>query len=334
MTSNELLENHIEMVPSLNELVSGAIMNNEPLIIVEGCDDVSYYNEIANQLEKRVNVKAVETIKEFIGKSGCVHVIKAIERVENVIGQTLDRHTAEKYILGIIDGDVREYRNDHISDSSLFLVLKVYSIESHFDIDEMLIQFIKNHTYVDNRLLENNRDEILNYVKQSVAENYRKLWYISLEALKCACDKNYNESLFKYKKDKSDSVIRYFKSDQGKNGNEINQLMEKRSELDEYAREKGISFLHIKKVAKGKWLLEVYIYSIIKKIKELTNACKEGMVKRCPYCLTTQPASSKHCQYRARINFAENNMKSFFYQNVYRCQEVEYIYQRINQLGS
>ena len=79
MTSNELLEEHNEMVPSLNELVSSAIMNNEPLIIVEGYDDVSYYNEIANQLEKIVNVKAVETIKEFIDKSGCDHVIKAIK---------------------------------------------------------------------------------------------------------------------------------------------------------------------------------------------------------------------------------------------------------------
>lgn len=334
MASNKLLEEHREMVPSLNNLVASAIMNNDPLIIVEGCDDVSYYNEIANQLEKRVNVKAVETIKEFINKSGCEYVIAAIERIQSFIGQSLDIHTAEKYILGIIDGDVRGYRNDHIPDSTLFLVLKVYSIESHFDIDEILIQFIKNHTYVDNRLLENNRDEILNYVKQSVTENYKKLWYISLEALKHACEKNYNESLFKYKKDKNDSVIRYFKLNQDINGNKMNQLMEKRSELDEYAREKGISFLDIKKVAKGKWLLEVYIYSIINKIKELTNACKDGIVKKCPYCLTTQPNSSKKCQYRARINFQDNNLKSFFYQNVYRCQEVEYIYQRINQLGS
>ena len=63
---------------------------------------------------------------------------------------------------------------------------------------------------------------MLNYVKQSVAENYQKLWYISLEALKNACDKNYNEKLFKYKED---SVIRYFKLDQDDNRNKMNQLI-------------------------------------------------------------------------------------------------------------
>ena len=181
-----------------------------------------------------------------------------------------------------------------------------------------------------NKLLENNLDKILNYVKLSVAENYQKLWYISLEALKTACDKNYNGSLVRYE---PDSVIRFFKLDQNENRIKMNQLMEKSSELVEFAKDKGISFLDIKKVAKGKWILEVYIYSIIDKIKELTNACKDGIVKRCPYCLTTLPDSSKHCQYRTRINFAENNLKSFFFQNCYRCSEVEYIYQRIEQLG-
>ena len=148
--------------------------------------------------------------------------------------------------------------------------------------------------------------------------------------MKNACDRNYNESLFRYKRE---SVKCYFKLDQDDNRIIMNQLLEKNSELDEFAREKGISIVDIKRIAKGKWLLEVYIYSIINKIKELTNACKDGIVKKCPYCLTTQPDSSKNCQYRARINFQDNNLKSFFYQNVYRCQEVEYIYQRINQLG-
>lgn len=332
MESNELLEEHSEMVPSLNELVSGAIMNEEPLIIVEGYDDVSYYNEIAVQLEKNVNVKAVETIKEFINKSGCEHVIKAIENIETQIaGNALTRSVAEKHILGIIDGDAREYRNVEVPSSTLFLILKVYSVESHFDIDEILIQFIKNHTYVDNKLLENNRVKILNYVRQSVAENYQKLWYISLEALKTACDSTYNRSLVRYK---PDSIIRFFKLAQVENQNIMNQLMEKTFELDEFAKEKGIAISELKKVAKGKWLLEVYIYSIVNRIKELTNACKDGIVKRCPYCLTTQPNGSEHCQYKARINFVENNLKSFFFQNAYRHPEVEYIYQRFEKLGN
>lgn len=333
MASNELLEEHIEMVPSLNELVSGAIMNNEPLIIVEGYDDVSYYNEIAAQLEKNVNVKAVETIREFINKSGCKHVIDAINNIEKQIDvdRTLSRSVAEKYVLGIIDADAREYRNAEIPSSTLFLILKVYSVESHFDVDEILIQFIKNHTYVDNKLLESNKDNVLNYVKQSVEENYHKLWYISLEALKTACDENYNESLFRYK---PDSVIRFFKLNQSENQEIMNQLMEKTSELDQFAREKEIVISDFKQVVKGKWLLEVYIYSVMKKIKELANACKDGKVKRCPYCLTTNQRPSKHCQYRVRINFVENNLKSFFFQNAYRHPEVEYIYQRIEQLGS
>ena len=330
MKNNELLEEHIEMVPSLNDLLSSAIMNNEPLIIVEGYDDVSYYNEIANQLQKRVNVKAVETIREFIDKSGCEHVISAIEKIEMVIGQNLDRHIAEKYILGIIDGDAREYRNAGIISSTLFLVLKVYSVESHFDVNEILIKFIKNHTYIDNKLLENNQSKILSYVKQSIPENYQTLWYISLEALKTACDENYNQSLVRYK---PDSIIRFFKLSQFENQEIMNTLMAKRTELDEFANEKGLSIVDIKKIAKGKWLLEVYIYSIMSKIKNLSIACKEGVVKRCPYCLATQTKSSEHCQYKSRINFVENNLKSFFFQNTFRCPEVEYIYERIEQLG-
>jgi len=291
-----------------------------------GYDDVSYYNEIAKQLGKQVNVKAVETIREYINKSGCTHVINAIDEVEETIRNgDLERGKAEKYVLGIIDEDARRYRNADIPSSNLFLILQVYAVESHFDIDELLIQFIQEHTYIDNKLLEGNN--ILSYVKSSLNKNYQTLWYISLEALKSTCDELYGQSrkLVRYNKD---SIIKFYKDSKIKK-----RLFEEKNGLDDFSDEKGLVIDDIKKIAKGKWFLEVYIYSIIDKIKELSSACHNGVVRKCPYCLTTMPEPSAHCQYKPRINFMENNLKAFFFQNVYRCQEIEYIYQRINQLG-
>lgn len=323
--NNELLEEHYEMVPSLDKLISDAIMYDEPLIIVEGYDDESYYREIANQVGKQVNVKAIETIQEFVNQGGCEKVIDAINQVEEYIGVTLDKCVAESYILGIIDGDARSYQNKNIPSSSLFLILQVYSIECHFDLDVLLKEFIKFHTYVDEKLVDGS---IYNFVKRSLNEDYAKLWYISLEALKTACDLDYKntESLISYK---PDSVKKFYKNEELSH-----KILAKKEILDRFAEERGLTILDIKKIAKGKWLLEVYIYSIIDKIKELHSACKDGIIKRCPFCITSQQRQLEHCQYRTRINFMENNFKSFFFQTVIRCSEVEYIYQRIEQLGS
>lgn len=140
--------------------------------------------------------------------------------------------------------------------------MNVYALECHFDSDELLVEFVRRNTYIDRDLIGN---ELIQYIKKSVADNFRMLWYISLEALKTAC---------------------------------------------------------------------CFIYSIIDNIKKLQDACKNGEIKRCQFCEADSNHQSKNCQYRKRTNFMENDLKAFFYTTSIRNEEVEYIYQRIEQLGS
>lgn len=109
----------------IEETVVAAMMSHEPVIIVEGQDDIKFYSNIASRIQCNVGVQAVETIEGY--SEGCDQVIAAIEAVQELIAADV---RLSKYVLGIIDRDSRHYMNN-IPDMDNMLVLKYYSYESH-----------------------------------------------------------------------------------------------------------------------------------------------------------------------------------------------------------
>jgi hypothetical protein len=110
----------------IDELFIEAIMTEVPCVLVEGIDDIEIYSQLSEQLEVKPEVYAIETVKGFT--VGCEQVIKAINRLDEL---PPCEHAIVDHMLGIIDKDVREFRNQ-LPQSEAILVLKYYSIESHF----------------------------------------------------------------------------------------------------------------------------------------------------------------------------------------------------------
>jgi len=210
-----------------DELLAEAKMSDTIILIVEGNDDISIYEDIILTLtiEKDIEVYASENLEKIsCKKSGCSGVKESLKKIKECSnGIEYDKH-----ILGIIDRDATVYRGDD-NDINGLLVLKYYSIESHFVTKEVIPLIISyftkiSHKSIDPNLKEKLFDEIYNKLKI--------LYYISLEALKKSCQNEYN-ALYQYGEVSTISIK--------KNQHKMNQLTEKKEELDSFAQTFNIS---------------------------------------------------------------------------------------------
>ncbi|MCM0647251.1 DUF4435 domain-containing protein [Clostridium swellfunianum] len=304
---------HENMESTIEELLNEAIMSEVPFIIVEGADDISFYQMLSEHIKKDTEVIAVENIYSY--SEGCDNVIKAIEDIQTILNQ---KESNKNYLLGIVDRDSRFYRNCIPNLTSLF-ILKYYSYESHLANRHGLTSILPAITSVSQKMLDGS---VLEFIEKDLQADYLNLFYFSLEALKFACDKNYR------------SVVRY-KQKPGKifAKDYVNILKEnifkKKTELDTFASEYSISMGDLRYIAKGKWLLHVYADRIYNNIKELSTACKDNKVTQCQYCKV-----GKHdkCLYKIKSNFQLGQIISMLLSE-YDENEVKYIKERISLLA-
>ena len=113
------------MKNDLEETVIAAFMCKQPVILVEGQDDIKFYDNIASLKRLSVGVQAIETIDGY--SEGCEQVCNAMDEVASLIQKD---NRLKKYVVGIIDRDVRQYLNNLPVKENL-LVLKYYSYETH-----------------------------------------------------------------------------------------------------------------------------------------------------------------------------------------------------------
>jgi len=303
------------MKHDIDEVIIAAFISHEPVVIVEGQDDIKFYSNIAVKNECHVNIQAVETIEGYV--EGCEGVINAMEDVQRVVEAD---SRLEKYILGVIDRDARYYMHT-IPELNNLLVLNYYSYESHLVTNKSILKLLGIMTKASRDLLT---DEVADFLKVDFESNLTELYYFSLEALKARCDTEYEACISCG--DKPGGILGH-----GVIERYWNQILPKKDSLDQFADEIGTTRSDVRKIANGKWYLYCWCKYIIQKSKELYQWCGTKLPK-CVYCEIGQ---STKCLWRQESIFQIPNIKSILYsEEIIDLDEVRYITDRMKELAS
>lgn len=293
----------------LDEVLTDAIMSNQPALIVEGKDDIRIYEQLSNIIDKPCTVYPIQSIANYA--AGCTSVISCIERLQAKFDENPNNI---QYVLGIADRDARYYRREIPDNLRGLLILKYYSIESHFITQANLryiLPLITNATYLS--------DSHVMFIENFFCLTYENLYYISLEALKNACIASY-KGLIGYSA--SDGVI--------KNQQLIADLLDKRDSLDQFAEEFNIDQSYLKKIAKGKWLLFAFCDLIIQSLQFIPEECDRNTLPSCSMC--KREIMQEKCRWSMRSGCNRPQVLSLI-TNFFDENEFEYIFDRIEALA-
>ena len=116
----------------IDEVLTQSIMTNMPSVLVEGVDDIGVYDKILNFNSKIAEVIAIETVEGYA--KGCDSVINATVYLEN---KNSAQYNYIDYLVGIIDKDVRDYRNE-LPENPLTEALKIKLMDSIVESMELL----------------------------------------------------------------------------------------------------------------------------------------------------------------------------------------------------
>lgn len=302
-----------DLKKTINTHYTEALMTEIPFILVEGKDDVPFYSRLCDKIGKERKVFPVDAIAEYNGHS-CDDVINAVLKIENA---AKNKEECQRFLLGIIDRDTRFFRGS-LPESNCILVLKYYSFESHLINTNNIKVLLEKNTYMKPEYLEK---ELLDEFLELEDEVFELFYYAGLDAMKNACETEY-QSIVSYDK-KAEEIL--------KNKNIKTKLEQRKNELKEFAEKKKIEYdaESFKKIVKGHWYLWLYADSIKKKMEKLPRRCKNGEIKQCTYCMIKE---WKKCLYNERIKIQINNIENSLITN-YDYSDVGYIWDRIEKLG-
>lgn len=292
-----------------DELLNSAIMNKLPVVIVEGCDDVPIYERLASDMGRDCEVYASENI--LSGKPGCVGVLEHLA----VIRDNSQGMNISPYVLGIIDRDARYYRGEIPHDNAL-LVLEFYSIETHF-VSAEAVRFLVERTTRATSHLTSEADAAI--IFDSIKSELEALRIYSLEALRKACDQNYDACV-----GYNDRIRAVLKS-----GHE-EALREKEADLEAFGAAMGVQngWDGLMVICKGKWLLEIFIDEFKKQVGLLPALCADSLISQCQSCLR---AVHKNCLYKMTANFDVTHLRQMLLQDVGQ-PSLDYIRTRFDAL--
>ncbi len=299
-----------EMEFNLNEIYIQSIMTKTATIIVEGVEDVPVYDAICNRLDKNYDVIAIENIEEY--SEGSDNVIDAMDIVMEM---DHSQHNPNNYIVGVIDKDVRDYRNE-IPKNNLIFMLNQYSVESHFVSSNVLPGVLPRAIKATTNLMENDLDS---FIYGKIQETINQLYLYSLEALKGALDPSYQSCFsysYKYGRIK-DIVIR-------------EKISQKEHELIEFGSEIGVKscIQDLKKISKGKWLLNHFCQTLEAILKKLTDDCANERIIKCQFCINQ---AIEKCQYKLRDGVNHISIREFTLDQV-EISELDYVRERFNNM--
>lgn len=296
----------------IGEVLNTAIMTNTISVIVEGADDIQLYDSIAKSADKTAEIYPVESIEGF--SPGCSSVISAMDEIIS-LPQTRWNH--QKYIIGIIDKDVKDFRNEMPS-NPLILTLCYYSMESHFVGKDILPKLLQLYTKIPNSLIT---DELIDHYFQLLSLDDEDFYLVSLESLRSALDPTYTSD-FSY----SYSEGRIFSS------HDISNVREKKNSLLAFAGTHGLTnnLSDLKKFSKGKWLLHYFCHKALEGLEQLKIKCGTYPVNPCIIC-STQGKSENHCLYKTKDAITTRNIKSSITSNIF-LPEFDYIRDTFKQM--
>ncbi len=303
--------------PRINNLLAKAKITEVPLIVVEGGDDIQFYDRLAKICNKKINVKPVETIDSY--SEGCEEVINLVKDIQDTLA---DDESYLKYFLGIIDKDIRDLRNslpDHLL--GLFS-LNFYSLESHFIskyfIKEILYKITKvNEDLVTSSLIdliyENANNNTVNFLKN-----------VTLDCILNSLDPSYNA---KFSFDQG--IEQLFHNDvlRQEINNMEEELIQESIRLGFY---RNIDLNFLKLYTKGKWLLKLFYINVFDEIGQLPSKCKGKTITQCQYCETNK---DEKCLYGLYMNHQRGSFHNYVLKNFLDKEEVSYICNKINSLN-
>jgi len=271
----------------------------KPYILVEGKDDIAFYENIIESIGKDYVVKPIGRYKN---SSNCIAVIEFMQELNEV--------------LGIIDGDARKQRNELPSENSLLYILQYYSWESYFISQEVVKKSIKN--FLKTRTLLT--DEIIEYLYKEYIEQYlfNELWLCGLKRLRDGkADKECNQdnSINRLDKDEKFSI----------------ELKKLENDLFDFADEKEIKLSHeiLLEITKGKWALDFFVKKYLQLLKKLPSLCKKGEIISCDYC---KEQDFENCLYELNVHYREEYIRASII-NLIDINSLTPIKERLKQLN-
>ncbi len=259
----------------------------KPYILVEGKDDIAFYENIVESIGRDYVVKPIGRYKN---SSNCMAVIEFMQELDKVL--TKEEH--RQYFLGIIDGDARKQRDDFPEENSLLYILQYYSWESYFVNREVVTKSIKNFLKIRSLLT----DKIIEKIYDEYIEKYLldELWLCALKRLKDGdSDKQCNQD---------NSIDRL-----DKDSNFIKRLKELEDDLSQFAVKNHLSCNHetLLEITKGKWGLNFFVKKYLQALERLPNLCKHGDISTCDYC---EENDIKNCLYKLKAHYKEEHIQA------------------------
>lgn len=246
------------------DYIALAIREQKPFLVVESYDDRQIYTQIAEYIQKNIDILQVSEFDNYT--NGCESVIKLITKIQ----PDFQQNNIAKYVLGIIDRDTRPYitpnERPYNADSDWALVqtlqglfiLKYYSIETYFATSQNITKLLQKITYAT---AKDSNPNIISYLLSNEQIHLPLLFYISIDALKEHClGYEAYKARKSYAEDEQGSAV----TAEGFLSNFSTYLANNQSHLDEFATQKNITFQNRKQVIKGKW----YLYYFSTKIDE------------------------------------------------------------------
>ena len=295
----------------IEELLITGIMEDKAKIIVEGKDDILFYDRIAKMADKSVDIYAVENVNN--GKEGCNAIVELVRNIQNKFQENTEN---EKYLLFIIDRDSRYYRNEIPSGLKGLFVLNKYSIENHFISDENINYLLKLVTSLTDDMITY---DIIEKSKEYYLNELENFYLIGLEALKSACTNNYS-GVVTYRCN-GGYIYNNF-------NNLINRIIIKIDDLKDFENSLNLSILDVKNFVKGKWILHFFCANLINGFKNLSNHCKNNEIAKCQYCST---GKYDKCMYKFESRYSVGHLYDLIQK--YICfNEVKYIIDKFNEM--
>jgi|GEM_PF-489942 len=304
----------------LDVAFTAAIMTKQAMVIVEGKDDWQIYTKLAKLIEVNVQVYQVNEFEDHA--AGCHHVIACLESLQPTLA---GREDYIKLVLGIIDRDVRPFRNELPTHLKGLFVTKYYSIETYFATRQNLSELISNVTSMESSYIN---DSILDFVEALFNQSLVDLYYISLEALKHACVLGYSAVVGYSDKggEVFKEVIKYLLGD-GKNYT-LSQIEPKKSELDIFASGFGLGVKDLKYITKGKWYLYFFVYCGLQQFRQLSQRCQNAKI-----CRSCKVGNHQDCLFKLK---RKNPQPEELYERILNfidLQECEDIVQAFRKLS-
>ena len=175
--------------PTFKSFVTLAINKRKKYIIVEGIDDIKFYENIAMSISlENFKVKFIGHLANYPKLGNCDKVIEYMKEISSLP----INEDKKKFILGIIDGDAKKYKNSISNRNDLLYILQYYSWESYFVNKEVVaktvIKFLKTRTLIDDELITDIYEKVLKYLLDTI-------WFCGLKKLKYELQKKKEDSL-------------------------------------------------------------------------------------------------------------------------------------------